>query len=83
MATVINVAAVKPRLDKLGWLNVNVSEALDDIAKAGISPAAVFAYLDALIAAPEALDDTNITNCPAQTAATITDYLRKKGLVAA
>lgn len=83
MATVINVAVVKPRLQSLGWNNVNISEALDDIAKAGISPAAVLAYLDALIAAQDALDDSTIPNCPAQVAAVITGYLKKKGLVAA
>ena len=83
MATVINVATIKPLIDQLGWGQLNVAEALGSIKEAGIPPVAVLAYLNALVASPTGLDDQTITGCDPAVATQITVYLTQKGVIAA
>lgn len=82
MATVINVAAIRPLLEQLGWGSLNVVEALSEIKAAGISPVSVLAYLKAIAASPEGCDDEKIEGCPPEIAAQITLYLSSKAVIA-
>ncbi len=82
MATVVNVAAIKPLLLELGWDGLNITEALGEIRAAGISPVAVLVYLKAVAASQEGCDDQMIDGCPPEVASVVTAYLSSKGVIA-
>jgi hypothetical protein len=81
MATVVNITEFSKRFEILGW-SINLIELIEGLGKVNIPAAAAIAYLDALIASPNGLDDQTIADCPAATATKLTIYFKGKGVEA-
>jgi hypothetical protein len=82
VATVTNVPKIAALIQQLGWTSVQVSEIVNGLASASIPAFEFCAYLDALIAAPEGMNDQTIASCPGAPATLITNYLKSHQLVA-
>jgi hypothetical protein len=81
VAHIINSTEVKRSFITLGWDNISLSETGEWIAEAGIDAAGFLAFLKALIAAPDGLDDTTVTALPAAQRPYVEDWLRGKGAI--
>jgi hypothetical protein len=82
VATVTNVPKIAQLIQQLGWNGVQVSEIVNGLASASIPAFEFCAYLEALLAAPEGMNDQTIANCPATAANAITGYLKNHQVVA-
>jgi hypothetical protein len=80
MSTVVNSGRLLALFGQLGW-TVGVNDLLQAALTAGVPAAAIDAYLSALVAAPDGLNDQTIAGCPAAQANAITGFLKGRGLV--
>jgi len=82
MAIVVNVSEISKRFQTLGWeKQVPLADIQDVLVKQNISGTQFLAYLDALIATPNACDDNSIASCPAATATKISTGLKTRGVI--
>lgn len=80
MATVVNSGALLGLFDKLGW-TASQQDLLQAALTSGVPVAAIDAYLTALVATPNGMNDQTITGCTGAQATAITTFLKGRGLV--
>lgn len=80
MATVVNGGALLGLFAKLGWTS-GQNDLLQAALTSGVPVAAIDAYLTALVAKPDGVDDQTIAGCTAVQANSITAFLKSRGLV--
>lgn len=76
MASVVNISTIGSKMIQLGWTSIQVSDVVAGLASAGIPASEFCAYLEALIATPEGMNDQAIAGCPGADATKITNYLK-------
>jgi threonine dehydratase len=82
MSIVVNSGLALELFQQLGWTR-EPNDLLQAALGSGIPAAEIVAYLKALAASPEGMDDTQISGCSPEHAAEITAFLRERSLVGA
>ena len=80
MSVVVNSGVALDLFKQLNW-TVAPNDLLQAALGSGIPAAEIVAYLQALVANQDGMDDTTITGCPADAAAKITAFLHARNLV--
>lgn len=80
MAQVVNSGALINLFGRLGW-TVGTQDLLQAALTSGIPVAAIDAYLTALVATPDGLNDQTIPGCTTAQANSITAFLKGRNLV--
>jgi len=82
MATVINIGEITKRFQALGWTNLNVADTVNALSSGNIPAGDFMAYLDAVLANPDGLDDQGLTGCTPANATQSTNALKARGVAA-
>lgn len=81
MASVVSTATIAAKLQTIG--GAAIADTIIDAAKTGSVPAVeLVAYLSAVIATPEGVDDQNIPGCTPANGTKITNFLRARAVMA-
>lgn len=77
----MNTTVVRNLAVDLGWDNLNTAEVEDWLKASGIDPAGVVAFMRAVLANPDGVQDTTIAGVVSAQLPYIEEWFRGKGLI--